>query len=206
MEIGGIPIHLVDTAGLRPGGDHIERLGVERSVRAMEQADLVLAVIDISRPWDEADRSLASGLDAARSIIVCNKIDVSDDACKRVEALSRYLGSDGRPGAQVWQVCGVSAVTEEGLEHLREMIQRVISGGEGLHLEEPVLASERQRGLVGEASDRTVAALATAVRGSDEELLCEDIRGAIQALGRITGEDLTADLLDEIFSRFCLGK
>ncbi len=69
-----------------------------------------------------------------------------------------------------------------------------------------MLASERQRGLVGEAFDRAGSALDAAARGSDEELICEDIREAIQALGRITGEDLTQDLLDEIFSRFCLGK
>ena len=84
MEIGGIPIHLVDTAGIRAGGDHVERLGVERSVRAMEQADLVLAVIDISRPWDDADRALVRGLDRARSIVVCNKIDLVDDSHRRL--------------------------------------------------------------------------------------------------------------------------
>jgi tRNA modification GTPase len=85
-------------------------------------------------------------------------------------------------------------------------IEGVVSGGEGLHLEEPVLTSERQRGLVGQASARTATALATAALGTDEELICEDIREAVQALGRITGEDLTQDLLDEIFSRFCIGK
>jgi tRNA modification GTPase len=105
-----------------------------------------------------------------------------------------------------WRVCGVSAVTGEGLEALRESIESVVSGGEGLHLEEPVLASERQRGLVGEAFAKTGSALSTAALETDEELVCEDIREAIGALGRITGEDLTQDLLDEIFSRFCIGK
>jgi tRNA modification GTPase len=204
MEIGGIPIHLVDTAGIRSGGDHVERLGVERSVRAMEQADLVLAVIDISKPWDDSDRRLVRGLERTRSIIVCNKIDLTDDGEQRVRALEAYLG-DGA-GTECWPVCAVSALTGAGLDDLRAVIQRVVSGGEGLHLEEPVLASERQRGLVGEAFDRTESAQKATSRGSDEELMCEDIREAIQALGRITGEDLTEDLMDEIFSRFCLGK
>jgi len=206
MEIGGIPIHLVDTAGIRAGGDHVERLGVERSVKAMEQADLVLAVVDISRPWDDGDRELVHGIDQARSIVVCNKIDLSEDSDQRVETLGAFLRNGSEQGVAAWKICPVSAVTGEGLDDLRDLIQRVISGGEGLHLEEPVLASERQRGLVGEAFDRTEAALSATSRGSDEELICEDIRGAVQALGRITGEDLTQDLLDEIFSRFCLGK
>jgi tRNA modification GTPase len=206
MEIGGVPIHLVDTAGIRAGGDHVERLGVERSVKAMEQADLVLAVVDISRPWDDADRELVYGLEKDRSVVVCNKIDLTGDSERRAKALGVYLGKGPEQGAGAWRICPVSAATGEGLDDLRELIQRIISGGEGLHLEEPVLASERQRGLVGEAFDRTEAAFKATSRGSDEELICEDIRGAVQALGRITGEDLTQDLLDEIFGRFCLGK
>ncbi len=206
MEIGGIPIHLVDTAGIRAGGDHVERLGVERSVKAMEQADLVLAVVDISRPWDQEDRELVRGLEGDRSIVVCNKIDLAGDSERRGEALGAYLADGSEREAGAWRICRVSAATGEGLDDLRDLIQRVVSGGEGLHLEEPVLASERQRGLVGEAFERTEAALRATSGGSDEELICEDIRDAIQALGRITGEDLTQDLLDEIFSRFCLGK
>jgi tRNA modification GTPase len=206
MEIGGIPIHLVDTAGLRVGGDHVERLGVERSVRAMEQADLVLAVVDISKPCDEADRDLIRSLDSARSIMVCNKMDLAEDTAEKIEVLEAYLGDRSVQNNADRRHCLVSAATGEGLDQLRDLIEAVISGGEGLHLEEPILATERQRGLVGEAHDRTEAALTAVSRGSDEELICEDIREAIQALGRITGEDFTQDLLDEIFGRFCIGK
>jgi tRNA modification GTPase len=174
----------------------------------MEQADLVLAVIDISRLWDETDLSLISGLDPARSVVVCNKTDLVADSEKRVEAVAHDLAGvqPAGTGAPGWEVCAVSAATGDGLDDLRGLIERIISGGEGLHLEEPVLATERQRGLVGEAFGRTEAALAATARETDEELVCEDIREAIQALGRITGEDLTQDLLDEIFTRFCLGK
>ena len=206
MEIGGIPIHLVDTAGIRAGGDHVERLGVERSVKAMEQADLVLAVIDISKLWDDGDRAFVTGLDRSRSLIVCNKIDLTGDGGRRAEALGSFLGNGSGAESGDWRICAVSAVTGEGLEDLRSAIETVVSGGAGLHLEEPVLASERQRSLVGEAFDRTEAALVGTSLSTNEELICEDIREAIQALGRITGEDLTRDLLDEIFSRFCIGK
>jgi len=103
-------------------------------------------------------------------------------------------------------MCSVSALTGAGLEELRSAIQRVATGGEEFHLEEPILASERQRALVGDASERVEAALKGIADGAAEELVCEDLRAAAEALGRITGEELTADLLDEIFGRFCLGK
>jgi tRNA modification GTPase len=198
MEIGGIPIHLVDTAGMRSGGDHVEQLGVERSIRAMEQADLVLAVFDLTAPWDEADATLLESLDPGRSIIVANKSDFVRAGVGR----SAMVGRSG--GAR--HECVVSAVTGDGLDELRAVIEEVITGGQGLHLDEPLLATERQRGLVGEAVAGAEAALSGATHHCNEELVCEDIRAAIQALGRMTGEDLTPDLLDEIFSRFCLGK
>jgi tRNA modification GTPase len=203
LEIGGIPIHLVDTAGIRSGGDHIERLGVARSVKAMEQADLVLAVMDLSTTWDGGDLGVLVDLDPARTIVVANKRDLVGADLDRLPRLSSFLErGSGRP----WTSCEVSAVTGEGLEELRARIQRIATGGEGLHLEEPILATERQRVLVGEACESTGAALSGASGRSGEELVCEDIRAAAGALGRITGEDLTPDLLDEIFSRFCLGK
>jgi len=227
MEIGGVPIHLVDTAGLRSDGDHVERLGVARSVKAMEQADLVLAVIDLSVGWDEAERRLVRELDQDRLIVVANKVDLVADANERLRALAEFLstrkstdvaesgvGGAGLPGAagsaERWtahrRVCAVSALTGAGLEGLRGAIQQVVTGGEGLHLEEPILASERQRALVAEALERVDAALKGITDSAGEELICEEIRAAAGALGRITGEELTTDLLDEIFSRFCLGK
>jgi tRNA modification GTPase len=219
MEIGGIPIHLVDTAGIRSGGDHVERLGVARSVKAMEQADLVLAVVDLSAPWEEGDRRLLRDLDPARSIVVANKKDLVKGDPGRTARLIAFLGAgdrqegsgaekwpDGPGAADGWQVCAVSAVTGDGLDELRALIQRVVTGGDEFHLEEPILASERQRALVGEAFESTGAAREAASGREAEELISEDIRAAAQALGRITGEELTPDLLDEIFSRFCIGK
>ena len=218
MEIGGIPIHLVDTAGIHSGGGHVEQLGIARSVTAMEQADLVLAVIDLSAPWDEADRRLVRDLDVARSIVVGNKSDLVEDEQALLATLAEYLAGGEReaeragdeggagPAESGRRSCAVSAVAGDGLDGLRSLIQQVVTGGEEFHLEEPILASERQRVLVGEAFEHAGAALAGVSQGVGEELVCEDIRAAAQALGRITGEELTTDLLDEIFSRFCLGK
>jgi len=199
MEIGGIPIHLVDTAGIRTDGDQVEQLGLARSVKAMEQADLVVAVIDLSAPWDDADAQLIETLDPARAIVVGNKLDLVDHVSFGTQRWALAMAGGRR-------VCPVSALTGEGLDALRATIVEVIAGEQGLDLEEPILASERQRTLVSEALERVAGAAEGLRRGDGEELACEDIRGAVAALGRLTGEDLTPDLLDELFSRFCIGK
>ena len=210
VEIGGIPICLVDTAGLRGDGDAVERMGVQRSLQALRQADLVLAVVDVSHPVCEDDLTELDSAGGGLFIIVGNKLDLADSDCEAMRALTRRAeaiaesrggGADGREA----RVCSVSALTGEGIEDLRELIAEVVSGG-GVHADEPMLAGERQRALVGEAAQRLDDALAAIAGGRGEELVCEDIRAAAAALGRITGEDLGGDLLDEIFGRFCLGK
>ncbi len=249
LEIGGMPICLVDTAGIRVSGDRVEQLGIERSIRAMQQADLVLAVFDLSAQLEEEDYSLLAQLDPDRSILVANKVDLLIDASASVARLleaaseprgpARELRGPGgevretaagekglayrdlvryepaglggeitleKPALTGWRLCAVSALNGEGLEHLRALVQEVVTAGMGVHLEEPVLASERQRVLAKEAAEGVAAALSGIEAMWGEELICEDLRGAVRALGRITGEDLTPDLLDEIFSRFCIGK
>jgi tRNA modification GTPase len=213
MEIGGMPICLVDTAGLRTGLDRVERMGVERSLRAMEQADLVLAVVDLGAQWEEEDLIPLRELETKRLIVVGNKSDLVDDGAGRLKALLNGVDEEmhlccERRGAQSAgrKTCVVSALTGEGIDELRSVIQETVLGEEGIHLEEPVLANERQRSLISEAGESVSAALSGLSVGKGEELVCEDIRRAAGALGKITGEELLPDLLDEIFSRFCLGK
>jgi tRNA modification GTPase len=210
VEIGGMPIRLVDTAGLRCGGDEVERMGVERSLQALQQADLVLVVVDMSGPVGEDELAVLGSVAGGLAIVVGNKLDLTGAGCReigalteRVDAANRALGN-GISERKTW-VCAVSALTGEGIEGLRNLIEEAVSG-EGVHPEEPILASERQRALVGQAAQRLDDALAAMAGGRGEELVCEDMRAAAEALGRITGEDVGVELLDEIFSRFCLGK
>ena len=202
VEIGGIPLHLVDTAGLRSGGDRVEQMGVERSRKAMEEADLVLAVFDLSKPWTPADLQLLSELDPARTIVVGNKLDLVDSP------VSDQLGSQlkATTSRDDWLHFSVSAVVGTGLDGLRALIQQNVTGEAGVHLDEPILANERQRGLVEEALVSAVAAMEGSQSAAYEELICEDIRTSANALGHVTGEDITPDLLEEIFGRFCIGK
>jgi tRNA modification GTPase len=212
VEIGGIPIRLVDTAGLRWDGDAVERMGVERSLKALEQADLVLLVVDLSDPLGEEHLDTLGNGRCGPCIVVGNKRDLVGGGGIRIEELGELVKLVTKREARetpfsqerVW-VCEVSALTGDGIQELRTLIERAVSG-EGVHVEEPILASERQRALVGEAAVCLDEALQGIAGGLGEELVSEDVLAAARALGRVTGEDVSKDLLDEIFGRFCLGK
>ncbi|GAB4253748.1 MAG: tRNA uridine-5-carboxymethylaminomethyl(34) synthesis GTPase MnmE [Thermoleophilia bacterium] len=196
VEVGGLPLRLIDTAGLRDGGDEIEALGVERSRRAAEEADLMLIVLDASVGLTEEDRRLISAARPEHTVLVWNKIDLTRERAQ----------PDVIPLGNGVAVVEVSARTGEGLDVLRESMVEVLLGEGRVCLEEPLLATERQRRLVEEAVESVDRALDALAAGRPEELVAEDVRWAIESLGAITGEQVVPDLIDEIFSRFCIGK
>ncbi|HZK49055.1 MAG TPA: tRNA uridine-5-carboxymethylaminomethyl(34) synthesis GTPase MnmE [Thermoleophilia bacterium] len=213
IEVAGIPLHLIDTAGLRPSKDVLERLGIERSHEAMREADLVLAILDLSAPIQPEDAEMVGRLDPRRTIIVGNKRDKVAAPPAAESGWPEYLASmlDGvvEPDGGLTehrQMLAVSALTGEGMDALRALIEQVVVGEGGIELDEPILATERQRSLVEDSATAIDATLRAIRRGLAEELIAEDVRVAILALGRITGDELVPDLIDEIFRRFCIGK
>lgn len=212
VEIAGIPLQLVDTAGLRSSVDAVERLGIERSREALRDADLVLAVFDMSSGGgDEESREVLAQLEPQRSILVANKRDLIDgglaDEASWDEVARSFL-TKLLPGGSVdgWCACAVSARSGEGIDRLRELIERTVVGAGGIDLDEPLLATERQRRLAHQAGVAVQTAVTGLREGTLEELVAEDVRDAVRALGSITGQDLVPDLIDEIFRRFCIGK
>jgi tRNA modification GTPase len=214
VEIAGIPLCLVDTAGLRASDDHVERMGIERSRQALEQADLVLVVLDLTDGVTPEDEELLAAVPQARTIVVGNKRDLVEAGetagAERDGVVSRASGMDAAgewiDAVGKWTVCEVSARTGSGVDHLRRAIETIVVGDNGLQLEEPLLATERQRSLVEQSLAAVVAARAGMHEGVSVELICDDVRRSAEALGRITGEDLVLDLVDELFRRFCIGK
>ena len=181
--IEGVPLNLVDTAGLRESRDEVERLGVERAQHEVARADLLLAVHDCSAPGSEP--ALAAPAAAAR-IDVYNKIDLAP--------------SFAAPAAQHPAVC-VSAKTGAGIDALRQAILQ--AAGWHAHGESVFLARERHLRALRDAAGHLGQAVA---RAGQWELFAEELRLAHQALSSITGEFTADDLLGEIFSRFCIGK
>lgn len=189
IDIGGVPVHIIDTAGLRESRDAVEQIGIARTWAAIEKADLVVLLIDATRGETAADREILERFPRAlRCIRVMNKIDLVPQAA----AVDR-LGNS----ATVW----LSAKTGEGTELLRAMLLESIGwhgAGEGLYLARArhVEALQRARHHLRQAAGQ----------GAYLELLAEDLRLAQEALATITGEFTADDLLGEIFSRFCIGK
>jgi tRNA modification GTPase len=182
IQIEGVPLVVVDTAGLRASADVIERMGIERAQRELERADLVLAVFEAGKPADALD-NLPAG--AAR-IDVYNKLD---------------LAPDFRPPEGADRAVAISAKSGEGMDLLRKaMLEAVgwVSAGESVFLarERHLRAFESTRAHLEAAAGETRRA----------ELFAEELRLAHQSLGTITGEFSADDLLGEIFARFCIGK
>lgn len=189
IDIGGVPVHIIDTAGLRESRDAVEKIGIARTWAAIEKADLVLLLIDAARGETAADREILGRLPRAlRCIRIMNKIDL----VPRTAAVERPAGT-----VTVW----LSAKTGEGIDLLRAVLLEAIGWrgtAEGLflararHLEALQRASRHLRQAAGQ--------------GSHLDLLAEELRLAQEALASITGEYTADDLLGEIFSRFCIGK
>jgi tRNA modification GTPase len=192
IQIEGIPLHVIDTAGLRETEDEVEKIGIERSWREIERADVIVLVVDARAGMTDGDRAILSRLPRTlRRITVHNKIDLAGSAAGcREEA-------DG-------VAVSLSALSGEGIDLLR----RELLHAAGWHPAEDVFIA-RERHLRGLAAARAhVAAARAVVEGTlpGLELFAEELRLAQRSLGEITGEFTADDLLGVIFSRFCIGK
>ncbi|PYX18201.1 MAG: tRNA uridine-5-carboxymethylaminomethyl(34) synthesis GTPase MnmE [Acidobacteria bacterium] len=192
VALGGIPVRLVDTAGIRRALDEAERIGIRKSMEAIAGADLVLIVLDSSQPVTEEDTELLEQGAKRPAIMVENKA-----------ALSSFPTSV--LGSQLPRV-RTSAITGEGIGGLRNEILRHIGGETGVQAETGFVTSLRHQSLIREAITALDAAQA-AVRGKiPHEMILLDLYNALRQLDEITGATATDDILNLIFSTFCIGK
>jgi len=189
INVEGIPVHVVDTAGLRDSSDPVERIGIERTWEAIEKADLILLLMDATEGERAADRDIVRRLPSSLPCIkVMNKVDLLTGSA----GLPRKGGRD-----EIW----LSAKTGVGIELLRASLLEAV-GWQG-HAEGLFMARERHI----QALEKARGSLESAARqGRHLELFAEELRLAQESLGAITGEFTPDDLLGEIFSRFCIGK
>jgi tRNA modification GTPase len=200
--LGGIAVQLVDTAGLTPTDDPVERIGVERSRAAAEAADILLLVLDGSAPLtpldgDVADelRTLTAGEATRPALLLLNKADLPREVAD-VKAQTLW------PGAPL---IATSTVSGEGLAALEREIGRLALGGEA-RAGDVLVSSARHKDALRRGLEHLQAASVTLQDALPLDFVAIDLRAALEALGEITGETATADLLDRIFAEFCIGK
>ncbi len=193
VAIGGIPIQLFDTAGIRQALDEAESMGIRKSMEALADADLVLVVLDASRPASAEDEELLRQTESRLAIIVGNKCDL--------EISGQWSVSSGQ-----LSVVRVSALTGEGIAHLRSEILLHIGGETGAQSEAGFLTNARHQGLVRDSLAGLDAAVAAVAGKVPHEMLLLDLYSALRPLDAITGATTADDILNLIFSTFCIGK
>jgi len=192
VAIGGIPVKLVDTAGIRRALDEAESIGIRKSMEALAEADLVLVVLDASQPVASEDRELVAEVGQRPAIVVENKTDA---VSSQFSVLSSQLPR-----------VPTSALTGQGISELRAEILRHIGGEAGSQMESGFLTNVRHQGLVRD-SLAALAAAATAVGNRiPHEMLLLDLYHALRPLDEMTGATTNDDILNLIFSTFCIGK
>ena len=213
VAIGGIPVKLVDTAGIRDALDEAESIGIRKSMEALADADLVLVVVDASQPLGREDEDLIAQVAERPAIVVLNKSDLrsaEDDLPKIAQRFGAGIRADevrvpeGRlnPTHSV----STSAVTGAGIPELREAILQHVGGEAGSHGESGFLTNVRHQGLIKDSLSALDAAK-NAVGGKiPHEMLLLDLYNALRPLDAITGATTNDDILNLIFSTFCIGK
>ncbi|MFM7100459.1 MAG: tRNA uridine-5-carboxymethylaminomethyl(34) synthesis GTPase MnmE [Verrucomicrobiota bacterium] len=191
VPLAGIPFVLVDTAGLRESTDVVEQEGMRRTRWAAERAEVLIHVLDAGEPLAEADRAWLEEFAGRRRVVVANKIDLP---------VRLTL-----PGGGEWT--GVSCRTGAGLEELRQRLAGLVLNGRGSGAGDPDQAINARHHDALRRAEEALARCATALeRGEPPDLAALDLRLGVQAVGEVVGRTTTEDLLDRIFSTFCLGK
>jgi tRNA modification GTPase len=193
LVVGGIPIQVLDTAGIRKTDDPIEQMGVTRSQQAAQSADLVLLTIDAPTGWTETDQQLFQQFQAVPIILIINKVDLA-------------------PATQVQypptiaQVVSTVAAQDQGIDHLEAAILATVQTQSVQAANLDWAINQRQAAALRQAQTALEHVLVAILDHLPLDFWTIDLRGAIQALGEITGEEITESVLDRIFSKFCIGK
>lgn len=193
LVVGGIPIQVLDTAGIRETVDQVEKIGVERSRQAANSADLVLLTIDATAGWQSGDEEIYQQVKHRPLILVINKIDLVED-----------LGGICSPNIE--KAVKTAAAQNRGIEDLEQAILEVVQTQKIVAGDLDLAINQRQAAALIKAQMDLAQVQKTIVDQLPLDFWTIDLRGAIHALGEITGEEVTESLLDLIFSRFCIGK
>ncbi|SHJ27402.1 tRNA uridine-5-carboxymethylaminomethyl(34) synthesis GTPase MnmE [Lutispora thermophila] len=196
LNVKGVLIKLIDTAGLRETEDVVEKIGVEKTKEALNRADLVIFIVDASKKLTEEDMAIASMIKQKKVIVAANKIDAGIEA--DLEALGEIF--DGH------NIIKMSVKDKKGIDLLEEAIYNTAYSGNVKSKSSAVVSNIRHKSLIDKAVDSIEKAMEAIDEGIPVDLISVDIKDAWRYLGEITGDTVEEDIITEIFSRFCIGK
>lgn len=196
LNLGGVSINIIDTAGIRDTDDLVESIGVEKSIQIANSADLVIAIFDMSKHLDKEDEKILELLNNKKSIILLNKQDLEIKADKK-QIVSNFANSP---------VIDMSIVHEKGIKDLEDSILDMFFDGEIKVNNTVLITNIRHRDLLIKARDNIVSAVNDVKNGIPLDAVEIDFRNAFTQMGEITGETIEEDILDKIFKDFCIGK
>ena len=196
VDLNGVTLNIIDTAGIRDTEDTVEKIGVERARDAIKKADLVIFVADGSTALDPEDRAILSEISESRKIIVLNKTDMTDNVTDR-DTLEKETGEP---------VLEISAKYGTGRDQLTERIKQLFFRGDISMNDEIYITNARHKEALTKASESLSRVIESIENGMPEDLYTIDLMDAYMALGSIIGERVEDDIADRVFERFCMGK
>ena len=195
IQIGGIGLNVIDTAGIRDTEDIVEKIGVNKSREYIEKADLIIYVVDSSTELDENDQEIIEAIRNKKAILLLNKSDL--DAKTDASVLQTQLSKP---------ILSISAKNNTGIHELETLIEEMFFSGKLSFNDEVYITNIRQKNALAEAQNSLKMVLQSIADGMPEDFFTIDMMNAYEALGTIIGESVGEDLVNEIFSKFCMGK
>ena len=196
IYLNGIPVILTDTAGIRESKNVIEKIGVSRSIGEIEKADILIIVIDNSKNLTDDDIGILKKIKGKKHIVCLNKIDVKPKINK--SDLEKYVSKEA--------IIEISVLKNKGIERLEEKIRDLTIGREKFDLEEKIIINKRQKVLISDAREAVASAITAMEKRMSVEFLSLDLKRALDLLGEVTGENISEEILNGIFNKFCVGK
>ncbi len=196
INLNGVPVRIIDTAGIRETEDLVEKIGVEKTHRELDSADLIIMMIDVNKGIEKEDLEILDRIKNKKSIIILNKIDLVNE--EKLTEIERNIGDR--------KIIRMSLKEEIGTTELGDAVVELFMKGEVSINNEVLITNVRHKNLIDKAIESIDFAIGAHESGMPLDMITIDIVNSAQYLGEITGESVSEDVMNEIFSRFCLGK
>lgn len=201
INLQGVSLNIIDTAGIRNTDDKVEKIGVDKAKDYAKEADLIMYVVDSSSPLDENDYEIMKFIQGKKSILLLNKSDLERKITEEeIKKICKEYGVENIP------IIEISAKEEKGIDRLEEVLKEMFYHGEISFNNEIYITNIRHKTALENAKDSLLKVIESIENGMPEDFYSIDLMDAYETLGSITGEMVGEDLVNEIFSKFCMGK